>query len=75
MQQWWFFLAHCLHKEITSSDRAVQREKSSDTMELNLRSLTCGVGLRRKRTSVEFSRGTVLIFLQFTNAWVRSKLT
>lgn len=60
-----FFLAHCLHKKITSYGRAVQREKGSDTMELNLRSLTCGVGLRRKRKSVEFSRGAVLMLYNF----------
>lgn len=69
MQQWWgFFLAYYLHKEITSYGRAVQREESSNTMELNLRSFNGGMELRRKRKSVDFSRGAVLIFVQYTNA-------
>lgn len=46
----------------------MQREKSSDAMELNLWSLTCGMGLRRKKKSAEFSRAAVLIFVEFTNA-------
>jgi len=59
------FLSQYLHMKMASYGRAVQRGKSSEKMELSLRSLTCGVRWRRKRKSRCFQGVQFIVFVQF----------